>query len=154
MHLIGILSLGAVVGLFAALVMNIFMRTIARNWGKRGDMVRALGSYFGKEGQAAANLGTLIHGGAGLVFGVVYFAIIDAIGALTLPYALFLGIGFGFLHGLFMSYALMFYASERHPDEEYRKATMEEGVIHLLGHLLFGAIVGLLGGAFGMAFGG
>ena len=44
-----------------------------------------------------------------------------------------LGIGFGFFHGLIVSYGLMFYASERHPIETYKKATLEEGLLHFVG---------------------
>jgi hypothetical protein len=76
----------------------------------------------------------------------LYFLIMHAMRALIFPYALFLGIGFGFFHGLVTSYALMFYASERHPIEEYRKATLEQGLLHLVGHIIFGGIAGLIGG--------
>ncbi len=66
--------------------------------------------------------------------------------ATVLPFSLFLGLGFGFFHGLIASYVLMFYARERHPVGKYRRATFEIGLLHLLGHLIFGASVGLLGG--------
>jgi hypothetical protein len=68
------------------------------------------------------------------------------IGGAALPHALFLGIGFGFFHGMIMSYMLMFYASEKHPIKDYRNATLEEGLLHLVGHLIFGAVTGLIGG--------
>ncbi|MDP4878662.1 MAG: hypothetical protein NWR36_02155 [Opitutales bacterium] len=59
-------------------------------------------------------------------------------------------LGFGFFHGLITSYGLMFYACERHPIEEYRKATLEEGLLHLVGHVIFGGVAGLLGGLIAM----
>jgi hypothetical protein len=68
-----------------------------------------------------------------------------AMGALVFPYAIFLGIGYGFFHGLIMSYILMFFASARHPVEAYRKATLEEGLLHLVGHIIFGGVAGALG---------
>ncbi len=73
-------------------------------------------------------------------------------GALVFPYAIFLGIGFGFFHGLVMSYGLMFYASENHPIEKYRKATLEEGLLHLVGHIIFGGVAGLLGALLSFLF--
>ena len=73
-------------------------------------------------------------------------------GALIFPYAIFVGIGFGFFHGLVMSYVLMFYASEKHPIETYRNATIEEGVLHLVGHIIFGIVVGLMGTLFSLVF--
>lgn len=71
--------------------------------------------------------------------------------ALAFPYPIFLGIAFGFFHGLLMAYVLMIFASERHTIEDYRKATLEEGLLHLVGHIIFGAVVGIL--ATLMAFG-
>ena len=115
-------------------------------------MVRALGSYFTGKVEGSRRLGKAIHLASGLVFGTIYFAIMDAMGALLFPYAIFLGIGFGFFHGLFMSYVLMFYASEKHPVKEYREATLEEGLLHLVGHIIFGAVVGLLGALLSLIF--
>mgnify|MGYP001586285803 FL=1 len=146
MSILTVIILGAVCGLIGAFSMNLFMRSVSATFSQRVDMVRALGSYFTKSTENASGLGTLIHAIAGILFGIVYFVIMHAMHALTLPYALFLGIGFGFFHGLVMSYALMFYASERHPIEEYRKATLEQGLLHLVGHLIYGAVAGLIGG--------
>ena len=109
-------------------------------------MTRALGSYFTGKTDGSEALGRMMHSISGVIFGMIYFAIMQTMGALVFPYALFLGIAFGFFHGLIMSYMLMFYASERHPLEEYRKATLEEGLLHLVGHIIFGGVAGLLGG--------
>lgn len=146
MNMLTALLLGAICGLIGAFVMNLFMRQVSKSYDRRADMVRALGSFFTGRLDNAAGLGTAIHSGAGILFGMIYFAIMQAMGTLIFPYALFLGLGFGFFHGLITSYMLMFYASERHPLEEYRKATMQEGVLHLFGHIIFGAVAGLLGG--------
>jgi len=140
------LLLGAICGLIAAFVMNLFMRQVGRSFDRRADMVRGLGSFFTGKLENAASVGTAIHAVAGVCFGMIYFALMQVMGALIFPYALFLGLGFGFFHGLITSYMLMFYASERHPLEDYRKATMQEGVLHLFGHLIFGLVLGLIGG--------
>ncbi len=146
MSILTVIILGAVCGLIGAFSMNLFMRSVSATFSQRVDMIRALGSYFTGKTENASALGTLIHAVAGILFGIVYFLIMHAMHALTLPYTLFLGVGFGFFHGLVMSYALMFYASERHPIEEYRKATLEQGLLHLVGHLIYGAVAGLIGG--------
>ncbi len=146
MSLLTVIILGAVCGLIGAFAMNLFMRTVSSAYSKRVDMVIALGSFFTGMIDNAATLGTLIHSIAGIVFGVLYFLIMNAMSALIFPYALFLGIGFGFFHGLIMSYCLMFIASERHPIEAYRKATLEAGLLHLVGHIIFGGVAGLIGG--------
>ncbi|MEO0509676.1 MAG: hypothetical protein AAF065_07445 [Verrucomicrobiota bacterium] len=136
---------GAFCGLVGAFAMTFFMACVSSAYGKRVDMTLALGSYFIRTTDGAVIVGRLIHAVSGLVFGVAYFAIMHAMGALVFPYAIFLGLGFGFFHGLLMSYMLMFYASERHPIDDYRKATLEEGLLHLVGHLIFGGVTGLLG---------
>ena len=152
MDLITALSLGAVSGLIGAFAMNFFMRAVSASFSQRVDMLVALGSYFTGKVDNAASLGSLIHGISGVVFGAIYFSIMYAMDALVFPYALFLGLGFGFFHGLIMSYLLMFYASEKHPIEEYRKATLEEGLLHLVGHVIFGGVAGLIGGLLALAF--
>jgi hypothetical protein len=137
---------GALAGLVGAVVMNLFMRWVTTQLGKRADMIRALGSFFTGSLENARQLGNLIHCFSGVLFGIVYYLIMYAIDLQALPWSLFLGLGFGFLHGLLMSYVLMIFASERHPLEEYRSATLEEGAIHLIGHMIFGAVAGLVAG--------
>ncbi|WP_269523933.1 hypothetical protein [Coraliomargarita parva] len=143
---IGISALGAACGVIAAHCMTGFMRVVSTKFSKRVDMILALGSYFTKSLRNAASVGRLIHSIAGIAYGIAYVLIMRAMGALVLPYSLFLGIGFGFFHGLIVSYMLMFYASERHPIEQYRKATLEEGLLHLVGHIIYGAVLGFLAG--------
>ena len=141
-----VIILGSVCGLVGAFAMNLFMRSVSSAYSKRVDMLVALGSYFTGTVDNAATLGSVIHALAGIVFGALYFLIMNAMNALIFPYAIFLGMGFGFFHGLVMSYCLMFIASERHPIEAYRKATLEEGLLHLVGHVIFGGVAGLNGG--------
>ena len=141
-----VIILGSVCGLVGAFAMNLFMRSVSSAYSKRVDMLVALGSYFTGTVDNAATLGSVIHALAGIVFGALYFLIMNAMNALIFPYAIFLGMGFGFFHGLVMSYCLMFIASERHPIEAYRKATLEEGLLHLVGHVIFGGVAGLIGG--------
>lgn len=152
MNIFTALVLGAICGLIGAFVMNLFMRQVSKSFDRRADMVRGLGSFFTGKMENAAAVGTAIHSGAGIIFGMIYFGIMHSMGALALPASLFLGLGFGFFHGLIMSYMLMFYASERHPLEDYRKATMQEGVLHLFGHMIFGLVAGLLGGLLAAGF--
>ena len=143
---------GAVSGLVGAFVMTSFMLKISSAYGKQVDMVQALGSFFKGKPKGAQKLGKKIHALSGLFFGTLYFVAMHLMGALIFPYAIFLGIGFGFFHGLVMSYVLMFYASEKHPIETYRNATIEEGVLHLVGHIIFGIVVGLMGTLFSLVF--
>ena len=133
--------------------MTAFMTAVSSAFSKRVDMVRALGSYFTGRLEGAVGLGRLIHAVSGLIFGVIYLMILSRMGALAFPYPIFLGIAFGFIHGLLMAYFLMIFASERHPIEDYRKATLEEGLLHLVGHIIFGAVVGLAATLLTFSFG-
>jgi len=146
MSYLTLVILGAICGLIGSFAMNLFMRTVSHAYSKRVDMVIALDSFFTGTVERAAILGTLIHSIAGIVFGVLYFLLMNAMNSLSFPSAIFLGLGFGFFHGLVMSYCLMFIASERHPIEAYRKATLEQGLLHLVGHVIFGAVAGFIGG--------
>ncbi len=145
-----ILLLGATSGLVGAFAMTEFMLKVSSAHSKRVDMLKALGSFFTRKSEGAQELGKKIHALSGLFFGILYFVTMYLIGGLTFPYAIFLGIGFGFFHGLIMSYVLMFYASEKHPIKEYRDATLEEGLLHLVGHIIFGAVVGLMAAFFSL----
>lgn len=147
-----VLLLGAISGLAGAFAMTEFMLQVSTAYSKRVDMVKALGSFFTGNSTDAEKLGKKIHVLSGLLFGMLYFVGMYLINALNFPYAVFLGIGFGFFHGLTMSYVLMFYASEKHPIKEYREATLEEGLLHLVGHVIFGAVVGFMGAFFSLGF--
>jgi len=146
MGILTVIILGAICGLIGSFAMNLFMRTVSHAYSQRVDMVIALGSFFTGTVDRATILGTLIHSIAGIVFGILYFLLMNAMNSLSFPSAVFLGLGFGFFHGLIMSYCLMFIASERHPIEAYRKATLEQGLLHLVGHMIFGGVAGFIGG--------
>lgn len=148
MQILTVLFFGALSGIIGALAMTKFMLEVSSAYGKQVDMVRALGSFFTKKLEGAEEFGKKIHFLSGITFGVIYFLVMYLIKALVFPHAIFMGIGLGFFHGLVISYTLMFYASEKHPIEEYRKATIEEGVLHLVGHVIFGTVVGLMGALF------
>ena len=147
-----VLLFGAISGLIGAFAMTEFMLKVSSAYSKRVDMVRALGSFFTRKPEGAQELGRKIHTLSGLFFGALYFLTMYLIGGLNFPYAIFLGLGFGFFHGLTMSYILMFYASAKHPIKKYRDATLEEGLLHLVGHIIFGIIVGLMGALFSLSF--
>lgn len=138
------LVIAGVAGALGATAMNALMRTI----GSRGDtsinMVEALASYFTGSLDNAMRVGTIIHLSAGVFFGYVYTVIIMMTGVAGFVPVLFFALGIGFLHGLVVSYGLMFYVAERHPIERYRRATFEVGALHLVGHVVYGLVVGLI----------
>ena len=152
MFVLIVLFLGAASGSVGAFAMTEFMLKVSSAYSKRVDMVQALGSFFTRKSEGAIEMGKRIHTVSGICFGMLYFLSMYLMGALAFPFAIFLGIGFGFFHGLIMSYVMMFYASEKHPIKKYRDATLEEGLLHLVGHIIFGFVVGTMGALFSLAF--
>ena len=57
-----------------------------------------------------------------------------------------LGIGVGFIHGLIVSLGLVWVVAEQHPLEEFNEAGMAIGLSHVLGHVVYGGIVGFVVG--------
>ena len=71
---------------------------------------------------------------------------IDRLGYTHLPLSMMLGLGIGFFHGLVVSLALVWIVSERHPLEEFNDAGLAVGLSHLLGHVVYGGVVGVVVG--------
>jgi len=114
--------------------------------GQEVDMVKALGSLFTGNKETATLNGILIHLAAGVGFGLVYGLVFISIGITQFPAVLLIGLGFGLLHGIGMSYVLMLFIADKHPLEEYRSVTLMIGAAHLGGHVVYGGVVGLVGG--------
>lgn len=138
------LMVSAVAGVAGAFAMNGFMRLVTRSGEVEVNMIEALASLFTGRLDNALRVGTAIHLGSGVFFGLVYALLMIWIQPGGLPRTLFLGLGFGFFHGLLVAYFLMFMVAERHPIEKYRKATFSVGLVHLIGHVVYGAVVGLI----------
>ena len=135
---------GAISGLLAALLMNLFLRWISASFAEPVNMIKVLGSYVTGSMSNAIAVGTAVHLTMGTLFGIFYGLLLDYMHGPTLPLALFTGIGVGFVHGLLTSYGLMFLMSEKHPVERYRQATFSIGVLYLIAHVVYGGMVGLL----------
>jgi hypothetical protein len=57
-----------------------------------------------------------------------------------------LGLGLGVVHGMLVSLMLVWVVAEQHPLEEFNEATFAIGLSHLVGHVVFGGVVGLVVG--------
>ena len=135
-----------IAGILGALAMNFFMRWMSSITDQKFDMIEALGTLITGSEEGASRVGNWAHLISGIFFGMIYTLLMVAIKPHGLPLSLFLGLGFGFIHGLIVSYLLMFYIAEKHPSEKYREATLPIGFIHMLGHVIYGLVVGLVVG--------
>jgi hypothetical protein len=137
--------------LFAGVVGSYIMGGTIQLLGRLGggediDMVKAIGSLFTGNKETATLTGILIHLAAGAGFGLIYGLVFTSIGITQFPGILLIGLGCGFFHGIGMSYVLMLFIADKHPMEEYRSVTLMIGAAHLVGHVVFGGVVGLIGG--------
>lgn len=143
---------GGLAGLAGAALMNGFMRAISARFSDRVDMIAALGSLMTGRQENASLVGTLMHAASGFTFGILYFALLNLTSITYVPALAAMGLGLGFIHGLVVSYGLMVLVSERHPVPRFRNVTLETGLLHLVGHVLYGLTVGLLAGLISCLF--
>jgi len=131
-------------GLLGALAMEGIMALIGRvDWAK-GSMIVALGGLVTGRRENAFRTGVIIHAISAIVFALIYNAAMMQIGFSRFPEAFFIGTGFGVMHGIMVSLGLVWVIAEQHPLEEFSDAGFAVGLRHLAGHIVFGAVVGLV----------
>lgn len=133
-------------GLLGGLAMELAMWLIAKGGLAKGDMILALGSLLTKSRENAYRVGLIIHATAAIGFALVYTLLLFTLGYTELPLSLMLGLGVGVLHGLVVSLMLVWVVADRHPLEEFKEADLLVGLSHLAGHIVYGAVVGLVVG--------
>ena len=117
----------------------------AAGWAK-ADMIVALGSLLTKSRDNAWRVGAVLHFISAIGFAVVYTMLMVTLGYTGMPAAMMLGAGVGFGHGLLVSLALVWIVAEQHPLEEFNEAGLAIGLSHILGHVVFGGVVGFIVG--------
>lgn len=131
-------------GLLGAGAMWAVMKLIERAGPPTGGMVIAVGSLLTRSRENALPTGLLVYLLSAGVFGVVYTLLMVRLTLTAWPHALFTGAGFGLFHGLVVSLGLVWIVSDNHPLTEFRKATPLIFLSHFAGHIVFGAVVGLV----------
>ena len=135
-------------GLMTAVLYSIHWRGFAN-----ADMLRALGSILTRTEAKALLPGTLLHFLFGIVFAFIYVGFWSALPIAALWTYLAMGVIFGLGHGLVVSFALVILVAEHHPLQRFQQAGMGVAIAHLLGHVAYGFVVGLLAGWWGLRFG-
>lgn len=142
--IVSFLVYAALAGIAGALAMTATMRLLARTGWARGDMIMAVGSLLTRSRENAQMVGLFLHLMSALFFGVLYTVLLMAIGFTEWPGGLIAGAFFGVFHGLVVSLSLCWVVADQHPLEEFRHVSVSVGVSHFLGHVVFGAVVGLV----------
>ena len=146
MTVLGFVVISIVAGVVGGAAMEGVILLFSRsNWGK-GSMIVALGSLITKTRENAWQVGAALHALSAIGFAAIYAFAMIRLGFEHLPVSLMFGLGAGFFQGLIVSLALVWIVSEHHPLEEFREADLAIGLSHLLGHVVYGGVIGLVVG--------
>lgn len=137
-------------GLAGTAAMTMLMGLIRKLGVADADMIRAIGSVFTGSLDRSLLVGATLYTMGGMVFAMLY-----AVALSFLPIEGFwpiLGVSslMGFVHGFAMSFLLVVTVAEHHPVQRFRDAGISVALAHLVGHVAYGAGVGLVLGAIGL----
>jgi uncharacterized membrane protein YagU involved in acid resistance len=135
-----------IAGLLGGIAMEGVLWIIGRGGWAKADMIVALGSMFTRSRESAWRVGAMLHIVSAIAFAIAYTLLMHALGYTRMPWSAALGAGVGFLHGLIVSLGLVWVVAEQHPLEEFNEAGLAIGLSHIVGHVVYGAIVGLVVG--------
>ena len=106
-------------GVAGLAAMEVAMWLITRRGWAQGNMVVAVGSLITRKRENAFFTGAILHLVAAMGFALLYLLIMQRFGLAHLPVSLAAGLGFGLLHGMVVTLALVWIVSEQHPLEEF-----------------------------------
>jgi hypothetical protein len=123
--------------------MSVSMGLIHTTGIANADMIRALGSLVTRSLRRAFPFGLLIHATAGVLFAIPYTYILRSLPADGAGAQIAVGAAIGAFHGAAMSFVLLAVVAENHPVERFRESGFEVAGAHVVGHVFYGAGVGL-----------
>jgi hypothetical protein len=131
-------------GPLGALAMYGVVRVLNSTGWVKGNIIDAIGDLFRHRGKTTAQSGTVIHLVTSVAFAPLYLFVLSELGLTTLPSSVIGGCFFGFFHGVFVSLALVWVASNRPMLPKFTGARLPLGVMHCIGHIAYGAVLGLV----------
>ena len=131
-----------IAGLLATLVMSFFTLLLSRFTAERVDVVRAVGAFVTKDRETAFAPGLALHFLAGVFFAYAYYGIFATIKGIPLNWmsGMFTGVVHGVVVMLFVAIAVL----EHHPLKRYQTRGPMTGVIQIVAHGIYGAVIGLV----------
>lgn len=140
-------------GFMGTLVMTFVLRRARFLHLPETQMVRAIGSFITRDFNNALIPGTVVHLFMGTIFAYVYAALLDTIPMeQNHPFFVVISCTFiGLIHGIVVTLFLIIAVAQYHPLEQFRAFKPEDTAAHVLGHLAYGLVVGLILG-YGMNF--
>ena len=140
-----------VAGLIGTGGMTLFMYLLTKVGFTNADMVRAIGSLITKSLDHALMIGSVCHIASGVFFAVVYTLGFNFFGIQGTGLLMLAGTAYGFAHGFVLSFILVSSVAQHHPIAEFREAGISVAIAHLLGHVIYGALVGMVIGLSGFS---
>lgn len=139
----------ALAGFVAVLVMTVVLRR-SRFFGlPETQMIRAIGSMITKDPKNALVPGFIAHTCFGVVFAYFYSYMLS-----TTPAGEPGAVGFGLVvavctlmgavHGLIVTLFLVIAVAQYHPVNEFRKLNGGDMAAHVIGHIVYGVVVGVM----------
>src|SRR5580692_7377402 len=102
-----------VAGILGASAMEVVMWLITREGWAKANMIVAVGSLLTRSRENAFRTGMMLHAISSFGFAMLYAFAMMKLGLSHLPTSFFVGIGFGFIHGLVVSLMLVWVVAER-----------------------------------------
>ena len=93
-----------------------------------------------------------MHFTAGIIFAFLYVVFLSLFSLGSVGAYIGMGAMTGVFHGLVVSFLIVVLVAEHHPIEQFQKAGAEVAVAHLVGHIIYGLIVGAVIGYAGIRF--
>jgi hypothetical protein len=143
---------GVVAGVVGTGGMTGILALIDRQGLANTRMEVAIGSIVTKSRTNATGVGLAIHFAAGICFAMLYTALFVVTGIHGIVNTTGIGLIAGFVHGFAMSFILVVLVAEHHPLPEFREAGFAVAVVHVVGHVIYGALVGLVFALTGIPF--
>jgi hypothetical protein len=137
----------AFAGLIAAACMVLFMTGLTRMHVVNADMIRAIGSLFTRSKAAALPVGGFVHAVSGIVFAMIYARVLSFFSVQGFWYTTVMSGLIGFVHGFVVFFLLINVVAEHHPLPEFREVGVGVAAAHLVGHIIYGLVVGMILGA-------
>ncbi len=105
----------------------------------RVDLVRAMGSYVTGDRESAYAPGIVINFVIGIFFGYAYYW---GYRFTHVPLTPLFGMAGGTVHGIIVMLFVAIAVLEHHPDKRYQRRGPLTGFAQLLGHIVYGLVVG------------
>jgi len=144
--------LTALAGVIGTAGMSLSLWGISRTGMANAAMIRAIGSMFTGSYEDSFGPGLVVHLIAGIIIAFIYVALISLLAPRYLAGTIAYGGMIGLAHGVAFGFLLVVAVAEHHPLEQFRRAGLEVAIAHLIGHVIYGVLVGAVVGLTGIRF--